>query len=169
MSDATANTVEARPRPPDADAIEAMQDVVSVHVNLAHWWNNASFVLPLLVAVVSLAIGLVLGAGEAIGFGLFALAVTALLLPVVALTWRRTPTAVVLTRRCATALHGGRVLRELEWASLAVIERADYGNVRWRLRPREGAHLSIEAELSSIDGLIDHAYELSGLPRERAG
>lgn len=169
MSDARADAVEARPRPPDAGAIEGMQDVVSVHVNLAHWWNNASFMLPLLVAVVSLAIGLLLGVGEATGFGLFALAVTVLLLPVVALTWRRTPTAVVLTRRGATALHGGRVLRDVDWASLAVIERADYGNVRWRLRPREGDHLSIEAELSGVDRLIDHAYELSGLPRERAG
>lgn len=169
MSEARADAVEARPRRPDAGAIEAMQDVVSVHVNLAHWWNNASFVLPLLVAVVSLVIGLLFGFGEATGFGLFALAVTALLLPVVALTWRRTPTAVVLTRRGATALHGGRVLREVDWASLAVIERADYGNVRWRLRPREGDHLSIEAELSSVDRLIDHAYELSGLPREGAG
>lgn len=168
MNDAHADAAEARPRTPDAGAIEAMQDVVSVHVNLSHWWNNASFMLPLLVAVVSLAIGL-LGVGEAIGFGLFALGVTVLLLPVVALTWRRTPTAVVLTRRGATALHSGRVLREIDWTSLTVIERADYGNVRWRLRPREGDHLSIEAELSGIDSLIDHAYDLSGLPREGAG
>ena len=169
MSDAHADAAEARPRTPDAGVIEAMQDVVSVHVNLSHWWNNASFMLPLLVAVVSLAIGLLLGVGDATGFGLFTLAVTVLLLPVVALTWRRTPTAVVLTRRGATALHGGRVLRQVDWASLAAIERADYGNVRWRLRPREGEHLSIEAELSSVDRLIDHACELSGLPREPAG
>ena len=46
------------PRPADASTIEAISDVVSVHVNQSHWWNNASFALPLLVAIVSIVIGL---------------------------------------------------------------------------------------------------------------
>ena len=72
---------------------------------------------------------------------------------------------VVLTRERVLALHEGRTLREIAWPDLARIERADYDNIRWRLRPREGDHLSIEAELADVEGLISTACELSGLAR----
>jgi hypothetical protein len=139
-----------------------------VHPNQTSWWNNASFALPLLGAVVCLVGGAITGSWEALGFGGFLAFVTVAMLPVVLLTWRRTPTVVVLTRERVLALHEGRALRDIAWADLARIERADYDNIKWRLRPREGDHLSIEAELADVEGLIRAASELSGLAPEPA-
>ena len=153
-------------RPRDRAVVEAIGRLESVHVLEAHWWNNASFLLPLLVGVVSLAIGAVTRSFEALGVAAFLFVVTAFMFPVVMLTWRRTPTAVVLTTDRILALHEGRVLRELRWSEVARIERADYDNIKWRLRPREGDHLSIESELTDIDGLIQAARRLTGLPSE---
>ena len=153
-------------RPRDRAVVDALAGVESVHVIEAHWWNNASFALPLLVGLVSLAIGAAFRSFEGIGFGLFLLAVTAFMFPVVMITWRRTPTAVVLTEDRVLALHEGHVLREIRWADVARIERADYDNIEWRIRPHEGDHLSIESELSDVETLIERAYALSGLPGE---
>lgn len=142
--------------------------MVSVHSNVTSWWNNASFLLPGLGAALALAAGAVTGWLEALGFGAFLLVVTLAMLPVVLMTWRRTPTAVVLTQSRVLALHEGRALRDIAWADLARIEKADYDNIKWRLRPKQGDHLSIEAELEDVDGLIAHAAALSGLePAER--
>jgi hypothetical protein len=150
------------------DALAVLEDIISTHSNLTSWWNNASFLLPGLGAVLSLAVGAVTGSLEALGFGGFLLVVTLAMLPVVLLTWRRTPTSVVLTRDAVLALHEGRMLRHIAWRDLARIERADYDNIKWRLRPKEGNHLSIEAELEDVDGLIADAVRLSGLePTER--
>ncbi|MEZ4501255.1 MAG: hypothetical protein R3C39_01355 [Dehalococcoidia bacterium] len=159
----TAPTLDVSPRASDARAVEALRDVVSVHVNTTSWWNNASFALPLLGAVVSLSAGVILGSAEALGFGGFLAFVTLVMLPVVQLTWRRTPTAVVLTREAAVSLHEGRELKRIAWSDLARIERADYDNIKWRLRPAEGDHLSLEAELTDLEGLIAQASALSGL------
>lgn len=140
----------------------------SVHCNEASWWNNASFALPALGTILSLLGGWAFNSAEALGFGVFLLVVTVAMLPLVLYSWRRTPTAVVLTREGVRALHEGRTLRDIPWSALARIERADYDNIKWRLRPREGDHLSIEAELSDVDGLIARASALSGLqPTER--
>jgi len=155
-------------RPADATAIEAMRNVVSVHVNQSHWWNNASFALPLLVAVVSIVIGLVFSSGEALGFGLFTVGVTVVLLPIVLITWRKTATAVVLTREEVVALHQGRELLSVRWDQVSRIETADYDSIRWRIRPGEGDHMNIESELSDVDGLVEHAFSLSGLPRSES-
>lgn len=139
-----------------------------MHVNETSWWNNASFALPLLGTVLSLIGAAVTGSLEALGFAGFLGFVTLVMAPVVMLTWRRTPTAVVLTHERVVAMHEGRELRNIGWSDLARIERADYDNIKWRLRPREGDHLSIEAELTDVDGLIAKASELSGLePTER--
>ncbi len=141
---------------------------MSVHSNTTSWWNNASFLLPGLGAALSLAAGTVTGSIEALGFGAFLFFVTLAMLPVVLLTWRRTPTSIVLTRDRVLALHEGRLLREIPWSELARIERADYDNIKWRLRPKQGNHLSIEAELEDVEGLIASAAQLSGLvPAER--
>lgn len=150
-------------RASDAAVIEGLDDVVSVHSNQTSWWNNASFALPLLGAVIALGIGVLAGKAEALGFAGFLGFVTAVMLPVVRLTWRRTPTAVVLTHTRVLALHEGRTLRDIAWSDLARIERADYDNIKYRLRPAEGDHLSIEAELEDVEGLISRAGELSGL------
>ena len=93
--------------------------------------------------------------------------ITVFMLPVVLLTWRGTPTAIVLTSTGATALHDGRVLRSLTWDSIERIERVEtMGNVRWRLVPRDGQHLAIEGEIADVPGLISRARELAHLPKQ---
>jgi hypothetical protein len=165
-ADYVANEAGTTLRPRDRAVVDAIDRLESMHIIEAHWWNNASFLLPLLVGVVSLGIGAVTRSFEALGFAAFLFAVTAFMFPVVMVTWRRTPTAIVLTTDRILALHEGRILRELRWSEVARIERADYDNIKWRIRPHEGDHLSIESELTDVDGLIDAAHRLSGLPRK---
>ena len=120
------------PHPRDAAAIEGLRDVVRVFVNDSRWWQNASFALPLLVSIVSLAIGVLFQRAEGVGFGLFAAVVTLIMVPVVLLTWRGTATAIVLTKHGASALHLGRVLHHVDWSDLQRIERL--AEVRERVR-----------------------------------
>ncbi len=152
--------------PDDRAAVEGLE-VVAAHLNESHWWNHASFVLPLLGAIVFLAIGELAGSAEATGFGIFLAVVMVLQLPIVWFTWRRTATAIVLTTSGALALHRGRVLAEVRWAKLERIERVEtLGNVRWRLAERDGAHIAVEGEIEDVPGLIEHASALSGVEPE---
>lgn len=158
------SAVTPRPNAADQAVIDAMEGVLAVHLNDSHWWNHASFALPLLGAVVFVAIGLLSGTAEATGFGLFLGGITVFMLPVVLMTWRGTPTAIVLTRDRATALHSGRALREVAWTDIDRIERFEtMGNVRWKLIPREGQHLTVDGEITDVPGLIDRAEQLSGV------
>ena len=165
-SDAAAETAPAALALLHADdraAIEGL-DIVAVHRNESHWWNHASFVLPLLGAIVFLAIGQLAGSAEATGFGIFLAVVLVLQLPIVWFTWRRTATAIVLTRSGALALHRGRTLAEVRWAELERIERVEtLGNVRWRLAERDGAHIAVEGEIEDVPGLVEQAGALSGV------
>lgn len=160
-------TPEARPVQPsraDAAYIETLEAVVAVHPNESHWWNHASFALPLLGCLGFVIAGFAFGSAEAKGFGLFLGAITLFMLPVVLLTWRGTPTSIVLTEAGALALHDGRVLRELRWPDVTHIDRVEtMGNVRWRIHQREGQHLAIEGEITDVPALIDHARQLAGL------
>ncbi|MGE0228155.1 MAG: hypothetical protein AB7I38_03290 [Dehalococcoidia bacterium] len=152
--------------PPDQAFIDGLahEDVVSVHPNESHWWNHASFALPLLGAVGFVGFGLLSGKAEATGFGLFLAGITVFMLPVVLLTWRATATAIVLTDRRALALHDGRVLREVDWADVERIERVEtLGNVRWKFMPQEGQHLTVDGEIADVPGLVARAEELAGL------
>jgi hypothetical protein len=155
------------PHPADRAAIEAMSDVVRVHVNDSRWWQNASFALPLLVTVVSTVGGLLLDVTEMLGFGLFAGIVTLIMAPVVLLTWRSTATSIVLTRDGAVALHAGRVLHEVAWPDLRRVERVEYlGNARHKLVHGEHEEfITVESEIEDADALVDAAFTLSGLPR----
>jgi hypothetical protein len=151
----------------DAAFIAQLPDIVAVHANESHWWNHASFALPLLGCGTFVAIGFVTGSAEALGFGGFLGAITLFMLPVVLLTWRGTPTAIVLTEDRALALHAGRVLREVRWDDVTRIERVEtMGNVRWRLVPRAGQHLAVEGEIADVPGLIERARELAHLPEQ---
>lgn len=158
-----APSAEALSRADRAFVLASGEPVVAVHANETHWWNNGSFALPVLGAVVCLAVGLVAHITEAIGFGLFLGAIALLMLPVVLLTWRGSATSIVLTAERALALHNGKVLRDVPWAEVHLIDRVDtLGNVRWRLHPREGQHLAIEGEIADVPGLIEEAQRLSG-------
>lgn len=158
------------PGPPpdrrDAGAAGALPGSVAIYVNPSRWWQNASFALPLLGAVLSTSAGLILESAEALGFGLFLGAVALIMLPVVLLTWRSTATAVVLTTDGAVALHRGRLLHELRWRELRRIERVEYlGNVRHKLVHGEDERfLTVESEIVDAAGLVERAFALSGLP-----
>ena len=151
----------------DAAAIGALVDVVRVHGNESHWWNHASFVLPLLGFIGFTAVGLAIGSPEATGFGVFLGVVLLLQLPIVYFSWRGTATAIALTRTGAVAMHRGRTLQQVRWTQLERIERVEtFGNVRWKLTETGGDHLAVDGEIADVRGLVDSAYELSGLPRE---
>ncbi len=145
--------------------------MVRIFVNDSRWWQNASFALPLLVSVLTLVPGLIFSITEAIGFGLFASAVTLIMLPVVLLTWRSTATAIVLTREGAYALHRGKLLHEVPWSELRRVEEVEYlGNRRYKLVHGEDERfLSVETEIEDREDLVELAFELSGIPRQRTG
>lgn len=159
----TAPSAEALSKADRASVLASSELVVAVHANESHWWNNGSFALPVMGAVVCLAVGLLAHISEAVGFGLFLGAIALFMLPVVLLTWRGSATSIVLTATRALALHNGKVLRDVPWAEVHLIDRVDtLGNVRWRLHPREGQHLAIEGEIADVPGLIEQAQRLSG-------
>jgi len=151
----------------DARAVASMHQVVRVFANPNRWWQNATFALPLVVTVVALVAGFILDSTEAKGFGVFALAVTVFMVPVVLLTWRGTATSVVLTTEGATALHLGQPLHEVAWADLQRIEKVEYlGNARYKLVHHDSEFLTIESEIEGAADLVETAFVLSGIPRQ---
>ena len=154
----------------DAEVVRALPDVVRAFPNPSFWWQNASFALPLLVTLLSLAVGLVFQVTEAIGFGLFGAVVTAIMVPVVLLTWRGTATSIVLTRSGALALHEGKPIHELDWSELSRIERVEYlGNTRYKLVHGEDEQfMVVESEIEEGDSLVETAFALSGIRRQSA-
>ena len=151
----------------DARAVASMHQVVRVFANPNRWWQNASFALPLLVTVVTLVFGFAIGSTEAKGFGLFAAAVTLLMVPIVLLTWRGTATSIVLTTEGVTALHLGQPLHEVAWTDLQRIEKVEYlGNARYKLVHHDSEFLTIESEIEGATDLVETAFALSGLPRQ---
>lgn len=155
--------------PADATAVAAMPDLVQVFANESRWWQNASFALPFIGFVLSIIIGLISGSAEAIGFGLFLGVVSLIMFPVVLLTWRATATAVALRKQGAVSMHRGRVLEKFRWSELRRIDRVEYlGNTRHKLLyGDEDRFLVIENEIENADALVDAAFELSGLSRQR--
>lgn len=152
------------------DTFDSSTAVVdSLYLNDAQWWQNASFALPFLVALISTVVGLVWGIGEATGFGLFAFAVTALMLPIVLITWRNTATLMVLTDTGAYSIHRGKILHQLNWHDLRRIDQVEYlGSSRFKLLHGDnGEFMTVESEIEDGQGLVDRSFRLSGLSRER--
>jgi len=150
--------------PRDEAAIAALPDVLAVHRNTTHWYNNASFALPLLAAIVVALAGLILRRGDVLAFAGFLFAVTLAMVPVVLVSWRQTPTAVALTRERIVALHGGRELKSLAWRDVrAVTRRETQGNVRWHVTAESGERIALDGELEDLDGLLREARRLAGL------
>ena len=152
------------------DTFDSSTAVVdSLYLNDSQWWQNASFALPFLVALISTVIGLVWGIGEATGFGLFAFAVTALMLPIVLITWRNTATLMVLTDTGAYSIHRGKILHQLNWHDLRRIDQVEYlGSSRFKLLHGDnGEFMTVESEIEDGQGLVDRSFRLSGLSRER--
>jgi hypothetical protein len=138
-----------------------------VHRNDSHWYNNASFSLPLIGGAVSLGLGFVLDSDEARGFGIFLLVVAALMGPFIVWSWRGTPTAIAVTTDALVSLHGARVLKRLEWSKVVEVERKEtLGNVRWRVLERDGDHIAIEGEIEDVPALIAAITRMSGRVEE---
>ena len=150
----------------DAAVVRALPDVFGTHGYEASWYNNATFVLPFLGAVITLIAWGVVGAAELLGISTFFFVVTGLMLPLVYLTWQRTPTVVVVSQTGIRALHQGRVLQALDWSEVTAVRRVEtMGNVRWYVvGSPDGDHLTLEGEIENLDALLDTARRLAGLP-----
>lgn len=149
----------------DAAALANLDDVVSVHPYTAHWYSNATFVLPLLAALGTLIAWAATGSGELLGISIFFAVVTLIMLPLVYLTWARTPTVIVLRRDGVDAWHQGRLLKRLAWRDVSDVRRKEtMGNVRWYVVGRDEEHLSIEGEFAELEALLAGARRLARLP-----
>ncbi len=152
---------------PDERLVASLAGVLQVHRNTTNWYNNASFALPLLATVVVAIAGLALRRSDVLAFAGFLAVVTLCMIPVVLVSWRQTPTAIVLTETEIRSLHSGRVLKALPWDSVhAVTRRETQGNVRWLVQAGEGQHIAIEGEIEDVPGLIEAARRLAGIPAE---
>jgi hypothetical protein len=141
-----------------------MDGVVQVHRNPTHWYNNASFALPFLATVVVVAAGAIFRRGDILAFAGFLAAVTLCMIPVVVISWRHTPTAVLLTEDGITSLHAGRELKMVPWSAVqAVTRRETQGNVRWMVTTQTGERLALEGELEDLPGLVEACRRLAGL------
>ena len=150
----------------DQKIISAMPSVVQFFPNHSRWWQNASFALPLIVAVISTSLGFIIQIDELIGFGLFLAVVTLIMFPVVLMTWRNTATLIVVSSDKVSAFHRGKLMKEIGWDYLDRIERVEYlGNTRHKLVTKNEDFLSIENELEDSDDLIELLFVLSKIPR----
>lgn len=143
------------------------EQVLRVHRNRSHWYNNASFSLPLLGGAGTLALGLVLGNDELRGFGIFMLVVALIMAPFIVWTWKGTPTSIVVTRDALVSYHGERELQSLPWTDVVEVERKEtMGNLRWRVFARDGDHIAIEGEIEDVPGLVGAITRMSGKTEE---
>ncbi len=148
----------------DEAALAEMTSVVQVHRNSTGWYNNASFALPLIAAVVTSLAGLIFRNLDVLAFAGFLFVVTLCMVPVVLVSWQQTATAVVLTAEGITSMHSGRTLKSLSWAHVSSITRREtQGNVRWIVAAVDGERIALDGELDNLDRLIDTARRLAGL------
>ena len=157
--------VAGRLRPRDAAALDARPGALRAHSYEGGWYNNATFVFPALASLLALIAWPIAGASELLGIGLFFLVVTGVMLPLVALTWRRTPTLIVLGPERIEALHQGEARQALAWEDVAAVRRVEtMGNVRWYVVGRDEDHLTLEGEIADLEALLAEARRLAGLP-----
>ena len=142
----------------DAEALLRYRSVRSAHTYQASWYNNATFVFPLLAVIVAAIIWLATGSAEAGSAAIFFLVVTAAMLPVVFITWQRQTTAVLVHEEGVTALHSGLEQQTIEWDELRSVRRVEtMGNVRWYLDGAGEEHIVIEGEIAEREQLLDEA------------
>ena len=159
-----AATVVGELRARDAAAVAARPATIRAHSYEGGWYNNATFVLPLLASLGSLIGWAVLGGTELLGISIFFLIVTGVMLPLVWLTWQRTPTVIVLGATQIEALHQGEARQALPWSEVQAVRRMEtMGNVRWYVVGAEEAHLTLEGEIAGLDTLLAEARRLAGL------
>jgi hypothetical protein len=147
----------------DARAIERLSGVAGVFANPTGWYQNASFLLPLIATVAVALLAAFRRSGELAGFAAFLAAVTLLMLPIVLAGWRQTATAVVVTEKEIVSFHHGRLLKRLEWAHVRQIQgRETQGNRRWEIATDGGERLLLDGEIEELPQLIALARSLAG-------
>ena len=150
-------------RPKDTAATAVLTDILSAHTYLGSWYNNATFVFPLLAALGTLVAWGAIGSLELLGISVFFFVVTAVMLPLVIFTWQRTTTAIIVRQSGVLALHQGQTVQSLDWTDVHAVRRVEtMGNVRWYIVGPDGDHLTIEGEIDEHDALLDAACRLSG-------
>lgn len=142
----------------DAEALSRYPGVRSAHSYEASWYNNATFVFPLLAVIIAGIVWLITGSAEAGGAAIFFLIVTGAMLPVVFVTWQRQTTAILVHDAGVTALHSGLEQQTIAWDDLRSVRRVEtMGNVRWYLDGVGEEHIVIEGEISEREQLLDSA------------
>lgn len=150
----------------DRKIVNTMPSIVQFFPNHSRWWQNASFALPLIIAVISTSLGFLIRIDELIGFGIFLAVVTLIMFPVVLMTWRNTATLIVISSDRISAFHRGKLMKEINWGYLDRIERVEYlGNTRHKVVAKNEDFLSIENEVEHSDDLIELLFVLSKIPR----
>jgi len=142
----------------DAEALLRYRGVRSAHTYEASWYNNATFVFPLIAVIIAAIVWLATGSTEAGSAAIFFLVVTAAMLPVVFITWQRQTTAVIVHEDGVTALHAGLEQETIAWDELRSVRRVEtMGNVRWYLDGVGERHIVIEGEIAERKQLLDAA------------
>ena len=142
----------------DAEALVRYRGVRSAHTYQASWYNNATFVFPLLAVIIAGIVWLATGSAEAGGAAIFFLVVTGAMLPVVFITWQRQTTAIVVHEAGVTALHSGLEQETIAWDELRSVRRVEtMGNVRWYLDGAGEDHIVIEGEIAERGELLEAA------------
>jgi hypothetical protein len=132
--------------------------VRSAHTYQASWYNNATFVFPLVAVIIAGIMWLATGSGEAGGAAIFFMVVTGAMLPVVFITWQRQTTAVLVHEAGVTALHSGLEQQSIAWDELRSVRRVEtMGNVRWYLDGTGEEHIVIEGEIAEREQLLESA------------
>tara|TARA_B100000530_G_C15931167_1_gene476968 strand:+ start:2420 stop:2959 length:540 start_codon:yes stop_codon:yes gene_type:complete len=150
----------------DRKIVDTMPSIVQFFPNHSRWWQNASFALPLIIAVISTCLGFLIQIDELIGFGIFLAVVTLIMFPVVLMTWRNTATLIVISSDRISAFHRGKLMKEISWGHLDRVERVEYlGNTRHKVVAKNEDFLSIENEIEHSEDLIELLFLLSKIPR----
>ena len=145
-------------RSKDSEALTRYPGVRSAHTYQASWYNNATFVFPLIAVIIAAIVWLVTGSAEAGGAAIFFLVVTGAMLPVVFITWQRQTTAVIVHDDGVTALHVGLEQQTIAWDELRSVRRVEtMGNVRWYLDGSGEEHIVIEGEIAEREELLTAA------------
>jgi hypothetical protein len=148
----------------DQEYIDNQKNVRRIYINNSYWWQNASFVLPLIIGSSSLLFGIILNNSGAKGFGIFLLIVMIIMLPVVWLTWKSTTTSIYLTNKEIIALHLGKILKKIQLDKLQSIATIEYlGNKRYKLIENIDTYLTIDSEFNNIPQMLEEIEKMTGI------
>ena len=148
----------------DQEYIDNQKNVSKIYINNSYWWQNASFVLPLIIGSSSLLFGIILNNSGAKGFGIFLLIVMIIMLPVVWLTWKSTATSIYLTNKEIIALHLGKILKKIQLDKLQSIATIEYlGNKRYKLIENIDTYLTIDSEFNNVPQMLEEIEKMTGI------